>query len=86
MYDLSAGQQMSRLQYTEVRGLEGVKEAAVTIPPNPTGPLRNTEVRGAGGGCFCGRRGVLAVMVAPAPACCVCAEGYPPCSPGLRQA
>lgn len=44
MYDLSSGGQLPRLQYSEVRGLEGVKQASVTIPANPGGPLKNAEV------------------------------------------
>jgi hypothetical protein len=43
VYDLASGEQMPRLVFSEVRGLEGVKEASVTIAANPAGPLSNTE-------------------------------------------
>ncbi|GAB4820393.1 hypothetical protein N2152v2_007439 [Parachlorella kessleri] len=43
VYDLASGEQMPRLVFSEVRGLDGVKEASVTIQPNPSGPLQNSE-------------------------------------------
>lgn len=41
VYEVASGQKMDRPEYQAVRGLDGVKEATVVIPPNPTGPLRN---------------------------------------------
>lgn len=43
VYDLASGEQLPRLQLAEVRGLDGVKEASVTIRANPDGPLKNAE-------------------------------------------
>ena len=34
---------LKKLEFTEVRGMEGIREASVTLPPNPTGVLRNTK-------------------------------------------
>lgn len=50
VYDMASGEQLPRLQLSEVRGLDGVKEASVTIRANPEGPLKNTEVRRAAEG------------------------------------
>lgn len=47
---MASGEQLPRLQLSEVRGLDGVKEASVTIRANPEGPLKNTEVRRAAEG------------------------------------
>ena len=44
VYDLATGEQLPRLRFSEVRGLEGVKEASVTISPHPEGPLHNAQV------------------------------------------
>lgn len=33
----------NRIEFTEVRGLEGIKEATIVIPANPDGPLKNKE-------------------------------------------
>ena len=49
------GEKMPRLKFTEVRGLDGVKEASITISPHPDSPLHNGQVgqsragQGAGG-------------------------------------
>lgn len=46
VYDLAApesAREMGRLEFEEVRGLDGIKEASIVIPANPTGPLGNTE-------------------------------------------
>lgn len=40
---VDSSEEMGRLDYEEVRGLDGVKEATVTVPPNPEGPLHNEE-------------------------------------------
>lgn len=37
------GDSMGHLEYEAVRGMDGIKEASVTIPPNPEGPLGNSE-------------------------------------------
>lgn len=39
--ELASGQPMAKPEYQAVRGLEGIKEATVTIPANPSGPLHN---------------------------------------------
>ena len=41
--EVAGGERMERPVYEAVRGLDGVKEASVTIPANPNGPLHNTE-------------------------------------------
>ncbi len=41
--EVAGGQKMERPVYEAVRGLDGVKEATVTIPANPDGPLHNSE-------------------------------------------
>ena len=46
VYDLAApesAREMGRLEFEEVRGLDGIKEASIVIPANPDGPLGNTE-------------------------------------------
>lgn len=46
--EIAGGKLMGKPEYTAVRGFEGLKEATVTIPPNPEGPLKNNapvEVR-----------------------------------------
>ncbi|GAB4814116.1 hypothetical protein N2152v2_001162 [Parachlorella kessleri] len=42
-YYFASGEHLPRLHLTEVRGLEGIKEATVTVPANPLGRLRNAE-------------------------------------------
>jgi len=41
--EIAGGEHMDRLEYTAVRGFDGIKEAMVTIPANPNGPLHNAE-------------------------------------------
>ena len=41
--EVAGGQKMERPVFEAVRGLDGVKEASVTIPANPQGPLHNTD-------------------------------------------
>lgn len=41
--EVAGGERMERPVYEAVRGLDGVKEASVTIPANPNGPLHNAE-------------------------------------------
>jgi hypothetical protein len=43
VYDVATGGRLDRVVWEPVRGLEGVKEASVTIPPHPKGPLHNSE-------------------------------------------
>eukprot|EP00887_Chlorella_sp_A99_P003165 scaffold9.g3165.t1 len=43
VYDVVTGEKLEKLQFTEVRGLDGVKEASITISPHPESPLHNTE-------------------------------------------
>jgi hypothetical protein len=43
VYDVATGGRLDRVVWEPVRGLEGVKEASVTIPPHPEGPLHNSE-------------------------------------------
>ncbi len=45
VYEVVTGEPLAALPLEEVRGLEGVKEATVTIKPNPEGPLHNLQVR-----------------------------------------
>ena len=40
---MATGGRLDRVVWEPVRGLEGVKEASVTIPPHPEGPLHNSE-------------------------------------------
>lgn len=39
--ELAGGQELAALEYVDVRGFAGIKEAEVTIPANPEGPLAN---------------------------------------------
>ncbi|KAL4549778.1 hypothetical protein Ndes2526B_g04765 [Nannochloris sp. 'desiccata'] len=41
--EVAGGEKMEKPVYEAVRGLDGVREATVTIPANPDGPLHNTE-------------------------------------------
>jgi len=41
--EVAGGERMERPVYEAVRGLDGVREATVTIPANPNGPLHNAE-------------------------------------------
>ncbi|GAB4814569.1 hypothetical protein N2152v2_001615 [Parachlorella kessleri] len=43
VYEVATGNKMERLPLQEVRGLEGIREATVTITPHPEGPLHNKE-------------------------------------------
>lgn len=43
VYDVVTGERLDRLNWDPVRGLEGTKEASITIAPHPEGPLHNTE-------------------------------------------
>lgn len=43
VYDVVTGEKLPRLQFSEVRGLDGVKEASINITPHPESPLHNTE-------------------------------------------
>ena len=45
MYEVATGERLPRLGFEDVRGLEGVREAAITIAPHPEGPLHNAQVR-----------------------------------------
>ena len=41
--DVATGERLERVVWAPVRGLEGIKEASVTIAPHPEGPLHNAE-------------------------------------------
>lgn len=41
--ELANGKPLPRLDYVAVRGMDGVKEATVTIESNPSGPLHNDQ-------------------------------------------
>lgn len=44
VYEVVTGEPLGALPLQEVRGLEGVREATVTIKPNPEGPLHLDHV------------------------------------------
>jgi hypothetical protein len=49
VYELVSGQPMGRLVFEEARGLEGLKEATVTIPVSAESPFKALEPQpGAG--------------------------------------
>ncbi len=41
--EVAGGEKMEKPVYEAVRGLDGVREATVTIPANPNGPLHNAQ-------------------------------------------
>lgn len=43
VYDVVTGEKLDRVIWEPVRGLEGTKEASITIAPHPEGPLHNKE-------------------------------------------
>lgn len=43
VYDLATGEKMERVEWHPVRGLDGTKEASITIKPHPEGPLHNKD-------------------------------------------
>jgi hypothetical protein len=54
--ELVTGEPMGRIPFDDVRGLEGIKEATLTLKPSPTGPFgKYDKVRCSGLGM---RRGV----------------------------
>jgi hypothetical protein len=43
VYDVATGEKLERMEWAPVRGLEGTREASVTISPHPEGPLHNAQ-------------------------------------------
>lgn len=48
VYELVSGQPMGRINFEEVRGLEGIKEAALTIVPAEGSPFKKYDPEGKG--------------------------------------